>query len=89
VKDFEDSTLPASRKAFEAYQDYFKKRRATWPQVLVAERTYFQLQHEYVSALAELRRAEVEINGLLLSDGLTPPPEPTPQGHIEATPKPR
>jgi cobalt-zinc-cadmium efflux system outer membrane protein len=89
VKDFEDSTLPAARKAFEAYQDYFKKRRATWPQVLVAERTYFQLQQEYISALAELRRAEVEINGLLLSDGLTPPPEPTPQGHIEATPKPR
>ena len=69
--------------------DYFKKKRATWPQVLVAERAYFQYREEYLSALVELRRAEVEIKGLLLVDGLTQPPAPMPQGHIEATPKPR
>jgi cobalt-zinc-cadmium efflux system outer membrane protein len=89
AKDYRENTLPKARRAFELYMDYFKKRRATWPQVLVAERAYFQYQEEYLSTLVELRRAEVEIKGLLVVDGLTQPPAPTPQGHIEATPKPR
>jgi cobalt-zinc-cadmium efflux system outer membrane protein len=89
AKDYRENTLPKARRAFELYMDYFKKRRATWPQVLVAERAYFQYQEEYLSTLVELRRAEVEIRGLLVVDGLTQPPAPTPQGHIESTPKPR
>jgi cobalt-zinc-cadmium efflux system outer membrane protein len=87
---YRESALPKARKALELYRDYFQKRRATWPQVLVAERTLMQLGEEQVNALAELRRAEVEIRGLLLGDGgLAPPPGPTPQGHMEATPRPR
>ncbi len=89
AKDYRDNTLPKAQRAFELYMDYFKKKRATWPQVLVAERAYFQYREEYLSALVELRRAEVEIKGLLLVDGLSLPPAPMPQGHIEATPKPR
>jgi cobalt-zinc-cadmium efflux system outer membrane protein len=89
VRDYRQETLPKAQRAYEIYLDFFTKRRAAWPQVLVAERTYAQLSEEYVAALAELREAEVSIQGLLLVDGLTQPPEPTPQGHIEATPKPR
>ena len=90
MKDFREQSLPTSLRAFELYQDYFKKRRATWPQVLVAQRTYFQLSDDYANALLDLRRAEAEIKGLLLVDGgLNEPPGTTPQGHIEATPKPR
>lgn len=88
VQDFRERSLPASRRAFELYQEYFKKGRAAWPQVLVAQRTYFQLRDEYANALLDLRRAETEIKGLLLLDGNVPP-GPPPQGHIEATPKPR
>jgi cobalt-zinc-cadmium efflux system outer membrane protein len=88
VQDFREQSLPTARRAFELYQDYFRKRRATWPQVLVAQRTYFQLSDEYANALLDLRRAETEIRGLLLLDGSVPP-GPTPQGHIDATPKPR
>jgi cobalt-zinc-cadmium efflux system outer membrane protein len=57
--------------------------------VLVAERTYLQMRESYTSALLDLRRAEVEICGLLLVDGLNAPPGPTPLGHIDATPRPR
>ena len=89
VRDFAEQSLPMSRRALEMYQDYFKKRRATWPQVLVAQRTYFQLSDDYANALLDLRRAETEIKGMLLVDGLSVPPGPTPQGHINATPKPR
>lgn len=89
AKDYRENTLPKAQRAFELYLDYFRKRRAAWPQVLVAERAYFQYREEYLNALVELRQAEVEINGLLLVDGLKQPPAPTPQGHIDATPKPR
>lgn len=90
VKDFREQSLPKAKRAYDLYQEYFRSRRATWPQVLVAERTLTQLSEEYVTALLDLRRAEVEIRGLLLeTGGLTPPPGPTPQGHIDATPRPR
>ncbi len=89
VQTYRENTLPKAQKALELYMDYFKQRRATWPQVLVAQRTYFQLQEGYIDALVQLRRAEVAIKGLLVVDGMTQPPEPTPQGHINANPNPR
>ena len=62
--------LPDAKKAYELYLESFRKRRAAWPQVLVAQRTYFQISVEYNEALAEMRSAEVAILGLLLVDGL-------------------
>src|SRR5512142_2496315 len=79
----------SARRAYEIQLANFRARRAAWPQVLVAQRTYVELNREYVQALLELRRAEVEIGGMLLVDGLTPPAPPTSQGHIESVPQPR
>jgi len=89
VQDYRERSLPTSRRAYELYQEYFKQRRAAWPQVLVAQRTYSQMSDDYANALLDLRQAEVEIRGLLLVDGLNTPPGPTPQGHIDSVPKPR
>ena len=89
VEDYRTNSLPKSQKAYDLYQDYFRKRRAAWPQVLVAKRSLAQLQEEYIAALIDLRRAEVEIRGLLLVDGMSPPNSPTPQGHLESVPNPR
>jgi cobalt-zinc-cadmium efflux system outer membrane protein len=92
VDDFREGSLPLSRRAFEAQMANFRGQRgarAAWPQVLVAQRNYLELMYEYVTSLQELRRAEVEIRGMLLFDGLAPPETPTSQGHIEAVPTPR
>jgi cobalt-zinc-cadmium efflux system outer membrane protein len=89
AQSFEKESLPKAREAYESYLESFKNRRAAWPQVLVAQREYFQLADEYLTTLLELRRAEADISGFFLGDGLEPPPEPTPQGHREATPRPR
>ena len=89
VENFRDLALPKARKAEELYAEQFKARRAAFPQVLVARRTVYQLDDEYNKSLAQFRRAEVEVRGLLLVDGLTAPPNPIPSGHIDATPKPR
>jgi cobalt-zinc-cadmium efflux system outer membrane protein len=80
VEAYGKHNLPEAREAYELYLDSFRKRRAAWPQVLVAQRTYFQISVEYVEALEELRRAEVSILGLLLVDGLDEPPGPQGEG---------
>jgi cobalt-zinc-cadmium efflux system outer membrane protein len=89
VQDFRNETLPLSRRAYETQMANFRARRAAWPQVLVVERTYIELNQQYAESLLDLRRAEVEIRGMLLLDGLSPPSTPTSQGHIEAVPTPR
>jgi cobalt-zinc-cadmium efflux system outer membrane protein len=76
VQMYRDGNLPEARQAYELYLDSFRNRRAAWPQVLVAQRTYFQLSVDYVEALERLRRAEVTILGLLLVDGLDEPAGP-------------
>jgi outer membrane protein, heavy metal efflux system len=89
VDDFRAESLPMARRAYEVQAANFRQRRAAWPQVLVAHRTLVDLNREYVQSLLDLRRAEVEINGMLLVDGLAPPTAPTSQGHIESVPTPR
>jgi cobalt-zinc-cadmium efflux system outer membrane protein len=79
---YRDENLPEARQAYELYVDSFRNRRAAWPQVLVAQRTYFQLSVAYVEALEQLRRAEVTILGLLLVDGLDEPPGPPSERHV-------
>jgi cobalt-zinc-cadmium efflux system outer membrane protein len=74
VQSYREGNLPEARQAYELYLDSFRNRRAAWPQVLVAQRTYFQMSVDYVEALEQLRRAEVTILGLLLVDGLDEPP---------------
>lgn len=89
VEDFRTESLPLARRAFEVQSANFRQRRAAYPQVLVAKRTYFDLNKDYVQSLLELRRAEVEIGSMLLTDGLAVPDSPTSQGHIESVPQPR
>lgn len=89
VENFRTEALPMARKAAELYEEQFKNRRAAFPQVLVARRTVLQLNEEYTRSLMQFRRAEVEVRGLLLVDGLVAPSNPTPPGHITATPRPR
>jgi outer membrane protein, heavy metal efflux system len=89
VDDYRAESLPLARRAYEVQMANFRQRRAAWPQVLVAQRTYVDLNKDYVQSLLELRKAAVEIGGMLLVDGLSTPAPPTSQGHIESVPQPR
>lgn len=80
VQEYQKHILPETRESYQLYAESFRARRAAWPQVLVAQRTYFQSAVEYVEALVELRRLEVAISGLLLVDGLEEPPGPEREG---------
>ena len=89
VEDFRGGSLPLVRCAYEMQVTSYRQRRTPWTQVIASRRMYFDLSKDYVESLKELRQAEVEIGGMLLTDGLSSPPSPTSQGHIEAVPTPR
>jgi cobalt-zinc-cadmium efflux system outer membrane protein len=88
VKTYREQSLPAARRAYELYLDSFRNRKAAWPQVLVAQRTYFQISVDYTQALDDMRRAEVAILGLLLVDGLDEPPALPSEGPVRSREQP-
>ncbi|MFO0891540.1 MAG: TolC family protein [Isosphaeraceae bacterium] len=89
VQVYRDETLPQAREAYELTLRSYRQRRTPWVHVVTAERTYSDVNEEYLEALLELRRTEVAIRGMLLVGGLSLPEPPTPGGHIDATPQPR
>jgi cobalt-zinc-cadmium efflux system outer membrane protein len=58
--------LPDAKEAFELSVIGYRQGRGSWPQVQIAQRNYFRISTEYVEALAELRRAELVVLGLLM-----------------------
>jgi cobalt-zinc-cadmium efflux system outer membrane protein len=89
TETYRKQALPQSEELYKLQLESFKQRRAAWPQVLDAQREHLELVEEYIDNLLEARRASTRISSLLLEGGLEQPPEPTPQGHRDATPKPR
>ncbi len=89
VGEYRDEILPRARQAYELLEDSYRDGRAAWPQVLVAQRNWVELSVDYVNALYELRRREIEIRGLLQVDGLNVPSGPHELGHLDAVATPR
>jgi cobalt-zinc-cadmium efflux system outer membrane protein len=89
AENYRQTTLPKAREMYELYRESFEQRRAAWPQVLDAQRQYLELSEEYLDTVLEVRQAETRINTFFLEDGLSQPDEPSPQGHRDATARPR
>ena len=89
VDEYRDEILPRARQAYELLEESYRRQRAAWPQVLVAQRNWVELSVDYVNALFELRRREIEIRGLLQVDGLNVPQGPRELGHLNAVATPR
>ena len=83
VEEYRNHSLPDAKEAYDLYLASFRARTAAWPQVLVAQRTYFQISVDYVEALELLRRSETAILGLLLVDGLDEPPGAPSEGRMQ------
>jgi cobalt-zinc-cadmium efflux system outer membrane protein len=86
---YREGTVPKAAEAYEVQLDMYRKRRAPWREVVTLQRNLLEVQERYTRSLLELHKAEVEIVGLLLVDGLTIPPAPASAGHLEANPNPR
>lgn len=76
VDEYGREILPRAEQAYRLYLAKFQQMAAAYPQVLIAQRTLFQTSERYLSALEQANVAAVQIQGLLLVDGLDVPPVP-------------
>lgn len=84
VERYRQEIISRAQRAYDLYLARFREMAAAYPQVLIAQRTLFQVRADYVRALVALRQNVIGIEGLLLADGLSPPGEPSPGGGVEA-----
>ena len=89
VEEYQATMLPKAKEATELLQQSYKDRRATWVEVLTAQRFHMTLETEFVDSLKTYRETDIAIRGMLLTGGLTEPPTAVGGGHIDATPRPR
>lgn len=76
--------LPRAQQAYDLYLAKFRQMAASYPQVLIAQRTLFQARTEYVGALVELWQNVAKLRGLLLVGGLDAPTQTSASGMNEA-----
>ncbi len=67
---YQKEILPEAQRAYELYLNKYHEMAAAFPQVLIAQRTWFQLQEDYIGSLVRLWSAVSEIRGMLLTGGL-------------------
>ena len=70
VERYRTQVLPRAREAYRTYLSNYRQMAASYPQVLIAQRTLFQVEVEYARALMDLSEREVGLRGFLLDGGL-------------------
>ncbi len=73
VERYRERMLPRARKAYDLYKSSYQQMAASYPQVLIAQRTLFQLQTDYITALESLWTNAIALKGFMLTDGLEAP----------------
>ena len=71
---YRSRVLPRAEESYRLYLARYREMAAAYPQVLVAQRTLFQMTDEYFASLESAWRAALRIRGFLLDeDGLGAP----------------
>jgi cobalt-zinc-cadmium efflux system outer membrane protein len=65
--------IPRAQRAYELYLQKYQNMAAAYPEVIISQRTYFQLQESYVQTLAELWTTAIRLQNFLHADGLSAP----------------
>jgi cobalt-zinc-cadmium efflux system outer membrane protein len=73
AEDYRSEILPRAEEAYRLYLSRYRDMAAAYPQVLVAQRTFFEMSAEYLESLNEAWRAALRLQGFLAGDGLDPP----------------
>jgi outer membrane protein, heavy metal efflux system len=70
---YRDQLLPRAQRAYELYNMKYQQMAAAYPQVLVSQRTLFQLQIAYLHALEQEWVSAVGLQNYTLRGGLNKP----------------
>ncbi len=73
VQQYKNEILPRAELAYKLYQTNYRNMAAAYPQVLISQRTLFQLEIEHVQALKTAWRSALAIRGFGLIDALSSP----------------
>jgi cobalt-zinc-cadmium efflux system outer membrane protein len=73
VEQYKTEMLPRAEQAYRLYRTNYEKMAGAYPQVLISQRTLFQLQTDYIQALDTTWQSALLIRGFGLADGLAAP----------------
>lgn len=76
VETYQNQVLPKARQVYEMNLKAWGVMGTSYPQVLAAQRSLYELQSEYIGALRTLRASSIALQGYLLTDGLEAPARP-------------
>ncbi len=76
AEKYRTQVIPKARVGYEMYLSNFKQMAAAYPQVLIAQRTLFQVEVEYARAIIQMRQSLTALRGFLLEGGLDPVSRP-------------
>jgi outer membrane protein, heavy metal efflux system len=67
---YRNDLLPRAQRAYDLYRERYRQMAAAYPQVLVSQRTLFQLQLAYIQSLGELWQSSAQLRHFALNGGL-------------------
>jgi cobalt-zinc-cadmium efflux system outer membrane protein len=70
---YKTQLIPRAARAYELYLKKYQNMAQAYPQVLVSQRTFFQLQVGYIMALHDVWRNAIALQNYTLSGGLHSP----------------
>jgi outer membrane protein, heavy metal efflux system len=73
AQQYKTEMLPRAEQAYNLYRSNYQTMSGAYPQVLLSQRTLFQLQTDYIQALENAWQSAILIQGFGLTDGLAAP----------------
>jgi cobalt-zinc-cadmium efflux system outer membrane protein len=74
AETYHTEIVPRAEESYRLYLARYREMAAAYPQVLVAQRTLFQVSDEYVRSAEMAWMASLQLQGLLLGGGLDASP---------------
>ena len=73
ANEYKTAMIPKAMRAYQMYLSNYRQMAAAYPQVIISQRTWFQLQVSYVETLEHLWRDAIALQHFTLTDGLQAP----------------
>lgn len=70
---YKSEMIPRAARAYQLYLTKYQQMGAAYPQVIVSQRTLFQLQVAYIAVLQRLWANAIALQNFMLSNGLGAP----------------
>jgi cobalt-zinc-cadmium efflux system outer membrane protein len=71
---YRTALLPRARRAYELYLDKYRNMAQAYPQVIVSQRTLFELEVRYIDSLDRIWQNAIALQNFTLQGGLEKPP---------------